>query len=662
MMSNKTDQLSQFKTTQAFRFGDYELDVAERVLRRDGEIVSLPLKPIEVLLVLLERRGRVVSKEELIEQVWPDSYVDEANLARHIYTLRRALGGSPRENGEDHFIQTVSGRGYRFIAEVKIGDEAPPDIEQSIVSVSQAAVSPQPVSAIIPAQESVGHERPREARIGFRPIGSTRIVPAIILMLVSIAAALAVSHFRMSGKTERPATERRRTIAVLPFKPLSASDRDEAFELGMADALITKLGGLSQLIVRPTGAIRKYSSLDQDPIAAGREQQVEAVLEGSLHREGEKVRVTARLLNTSDGSSIWSDHYDEIFSDIFTAQDSISEKIARALAPELTGAEQLRLTRRHTNNTEAYQLYYKGRYHLFRRTEPDAQKAIAYFRQSVKLDPQYALAYEGLAYAYASLSYLTALAPKETMPKAKESVTEALKIDELLAEAHATSGQFKFSYDWDWSGAERELKHALDLNPNSADVRQAYAFYLLSIGRSKEAIAEVNEALELDPASLFLNKNLGQFLYLSRDYDRAIEQLQKTLDLDPNFVTAYQWIGESYEQKGAYEQTIDWDMKAISPEKTKALKDAYAASGWRGYWRKRIDLAREDAKHGYSEPYLLATIHARLGEKEQAFACLDKAYEGRSHWLIYLKVDPKLDPLRSDPRFADLERRIGLSH
>lgn len=255
---------------------------------------------------------------------------------------------------------------------------------------------------------------------------------------------------------------------------------------------------------------------------------------------GEKVRVSARLLRTADGSSIWEHQSDDYFTDIFTAQDTVSEKIAGALMLGLTGKEQQHLTKRHTIERGAYQLYSKGRYHLFRRTGPDAEKALDYFRQAVALDPKYSLAHEGSAYAYASLRYL------------------------------------------------------------------------------------------------------------ARQYDRAIEQLQKTLDLDPNFVTAYQWISESYEQNGDQERAIVWDLKSESTsEKAKALKEAYRASGWRGFWRMRIDLAQEDAKRGYSEPYHLATIHARLGENEQAFAYLHKAYEERSHWLIYLKVDPKLDILRS---------------
>ncbi len=642
---------------QTYSFDDFTLDLDRGCLLRAGEEAKLRPKSFDVLKYLVEHNGLLVSKNDLMQAVWPDTFVTDGSLVQCLIEVRRALGDDTQR-----YVKTVPRRGYIFEATVSESAAETPNAVPA-EQMEGVKLNIEEIDARDEISQETGvqivHSPPGEPPIGLHLKLDRKFVA---IGFVLIALALALSYLWMSRKTEQPVSKIPRTIAVLPFKPLVANNRDEAFELGMADTLITKLGSLRQLIVRPTGAIRKYSSLDQDPIAAGREQRVEAVLEGSLHRAGEKVRVTVRLLDTNDSSSLWSYQSEDYFTDIFTAQDAISEKIARALALELTGAEQRRLTKRYTNNSEAYQLYYKGRYHLFRRTGPDAEKALDYFQQAVTLDPNYALAYEGLAYAYASLSYLSMLPPKEVMPKAKESVIRALKIDDLLAEAHATSGQFKFLYDWDWTGAERELKLALDLNPNSADVHQAYAFYLTNIGRSNEAIAEANKALELDPASLFLNKNLGQFLYLAREYDRAIVQLQKTLDLDPNFVTAYQWIGESYEQKGDYERTISWDMKsARTPEKIKALEEVYAASGWRGYWRKRIDLAQEDAKRGYSEPYHLAIIHARLGEKEQAFAYLHKAYEEKSHWLIYLKVDPKLDILRSDPRFTDLLHRIGLS-
>jgi DNA-binding winged helix-turn-helix (wHTH) protein/TolB-like protein len=636
----------------AYSFDDFTLDLDRGCLLRAGEEIKLRPKSFEVLKYLVERHGRLVSKNDLIQAIWPDSFVTDDSLVQCLVEVRRALG-----DDSQRFVKTVPRRGYIFDAALSEKTSAMPN-GVSIERIENGKYQIEQVEAIgnstQVAPEKANHLPQIDRRFELR-----RRSVASVFVLITLALSLA--YYLINRQSDQPVTGAR-AIAVLPFKPLVAKNRDEALELGMTDALITKLSGIKSLIVRPTSAMRKYSAIDQDPIAAGREQKVDVVLEGTLHRAGGMVRVTVRLLDTKDGSSPWSFQSDQYFTDIFDAQDAISDKIARALAPKLTGAEQKHLTKRYTNNSEAYQLYYKGRYHLFRRTASDAEKALDYFRKAVALDSNYALGYEGLAFSYASLNFLSVSPPKEVMPEAKAAVNRALNLDYLLAEAHATSGQLKFCYDWDWTGAEEELKLALDLNPNSADIHQAYAFYLTTIGRFDEAITEINKALELDPASLFLNKNLGQYLYFGRQYDRAIEQLQKTLDLDLNFVTVYRWMSESYEQKGDYDRSIAWDLKSeTSPEKIKALKEAYVASGWRGFWRKRIDLMREDAKRSYSESYFLAIIYARLRENNQAFAYLDKAFEEKSHWLVYLKVDPKLDNIRSDPRFTALIHRLGLS-
>jgi DNA-binding winged helix-turn-helix (wHTH) protein/TolB-like protein len=617
------------------RFADIVVELDRYNLVKGGESKKITPRAFEVLNYLIEHRERVVEKQELFEQIWGESFVSDNALTRAIREIRQVIGD---DADAPRYIETVPKRGYRFIAEI----------------------SDAPSENVVPL-DIVLAERTEEPSIG-RGLRLNRKVAVVAIGFVSIAVALVLTSWWMSRKTVQRVTGMPRTIAVLPFKPVVADNRDPAFELGMADNLITRLSNLRQIIIRPTGAIRKYSSLDQDPIAAGRELGVEAVLEASMHRMGEKVRVNARLLDTKDGSAIWSYQSDNYFTDIFTAQTTISEKIASALALELAGRELQLLARRHTNKSEAYQLYAKGRYHLFRRTGRDTEKAIGYFRQAVTSDSNYALAHEGLAFAYISLCYLGVVPCIEVMPKAKESVMRALEIDSSLAEAHTTFGLFKFTYYWDWSGAERYLKAALALNPNSSYVHQIYAFYLSNVGRSNEAIAEINKALELDPTSLFANRFLGMFLYFARQPDRAIDQLQKTFDLDSTFETTYGWMANSYEQIGDYEKSVIWDMKLEkAPQSVKALTETYAASGWNGYWRKRIDLTQENANRSYIDPYHLATMHARLGEKEQALKHLHKAFDERSSQLVFLKIDPTLDNLRSDPRFPALLRRIGLS-
>lgn len=432
---------------RTYRFADVVVEFDRYCLVKAGESKKITPRAFEVLNYLIEHRERVVDKQELFEQVWKDSFVSDNALSRAIKEIRQVIG----DNADaPSYIETVPKRGYRFIAEIS---DAP----------SKNAGTPDTILV-------EGREEPSDRGVDRKDV-------VLVIGLVSTVLALVLVFWWKPWKTVQPVTEIPRTIAVLPFKPLVANHRDEAFELGMADTLITRLSNLRRIIVRPTGAIRRYSSLDQDPVAAGREQRVDAVLEGSLHRDGDKVRVTARLINTRDGSSLWSDHYDEHFTDVFTAQDSISEKIAKALAPELTGAERNRLAKHYTENTEAYQAYVKGRFFMDKRTEEGFHKAIEYFQQAVNKDHKYALAYAGLADCHHLLGGYGLLPPKETYPKAKAAAIKALEIDDQLAEAHTVLAIARARYDWDWAGAERDFKRALDLNPGYAGAHQWYAAF-----------------------------------------------------------------------------------------------------------------------------------------------------------------------------------------
>lgn len=415
-----------------------------------------------------------------------------------------------------------------------------------------------------------------------------------------------------------------------------ADTRDESLEtlarkpveLGMADTLITRLSNIREIIVRPTSAVRKYTGLDQDPIAAGREQRVDAVLDASLQKVGERIRVTARLIRVEDGVTLWAYKCDEQCTDLFELQDVISEKVTAALALKLTGEAQNLLTKRYTDNPEAYRLYLLGQYHYDKRRVEDIEKAINYFEQAVALDPKYALAYVALCESYASLGDLGALPPKSVMPKTNAALAKALENDDQLAEAHNALAECKYIWDWDWSGAEREYKRALELNPNSAGIHHSYAWYLMNVGRFDEAVAEIKRAQELDPVSLFFSRNVGQILYFARRYDEAIEALQKTLDMDSNYSNAHNWMANAYEQKGNYDQAVENFIKPISAgsqETATALREAYAVSGWRGFWQKRLELAKERLNQTYVNSYNIASIYARLADKNQVFAWLEKA-------------------------------------
>jgi len=452
---------------------------------------------------------------------------------------------------------------------------------------------------------------------------------------------------------------------VLPFKPLVAETRDEALELGMADTLINNLSSIKQVTVRPLSAVRQYKSLEQDAAAAGREQNVDAVLDGSIQKAGDKIRLTVRLVRVADGGEIWSERFDEKLTDIFAVQDSVSRKVSDLLAVTLTGEEKTRLTKRHTGDVEAYRIYLMGRYHLSRLTDDGFRKGRDFFQQAIDKDPNYALAYAGLADAYNRLGGWNVLPPGESFPSARAAALKALELDEQLAEAHTMLGSVKFFYDWDWSSAERELRRANEINPNYADGHQMYSYFLSVMGRLDEAMTEMRRAQELDPLSIEKLGGLGEILFYQRRFDQAIEQCRKTLEMDPNSGFAHWAIGNVYVKKGQFAEAIAEYQKAIplsgdSPDEPASLAYALALSGKRREALQVIDELKERSQRSYISPTQVAIIYSGLGDKDQAFAWLNKAYEGRDFILVYLKVDPSFDSLRSDPRFADLQRRVGL--
>ena len=450
---------------------------------------------------------------------------------------------------------------------------------------------------------------------------------------------------------------------MLPFKPISTEGRDETLELGMADALITKLSNISRLVVRSTSSVRKYTGLEPDPVAAGRELRVESVLEGNVQRVGDRIRVTARLVSVEDGRAFWTYQCDENCTDIFAVQDSISEKIAGALALKLTGEERILLAKRYTQNMEAYQLYIRGRFFWNKRTGEGLKKAIDYFQQAIERDPNYALAYAGLADSYNVLMSLGLIPPQDAYAKVEAAATEALKIDDTLAEAHASLAWLRFE-KWDWPGAEKAFKRAIELNPNYATAHQWYAEYLTARGRFDEAIAEIRRAQQIEPASLIINAILAQTYWFAGQYDEAIEQCRRTLEMDPNFELTHEYLGRAYTQKGMYEEAIAEFKKEtqLGAQGTWAeMGITYARSGNRGKALKALGELDALSKRMYFSPYLVAGIYAGLGEKEQAFKWLQRSYDGHEVWLTWLKVDPVLDSLRSDPRFQDLLRRVGLA-
>ena len=575
---------------QIYEFGDFRVDAAKRLLlKRGGEAVPLTPKVFDTLLYLIENRMTVLTKDELMAAIWPDTVVEENNLGQNISKLRGVLGEG---RGEHRYVLTVPGRGYRFVADVQ-------------------------------------------------------------------------TRADLSARAEAPSVSSIRILAVLPFTPLVAENRDAALELGMADALIARLSG-GGIVVRPINSVRKYVELDQDPLAAGRELEVESVLAGSLQRGGDYLRVRVRLVNVADGTALWSGTFDEKFTDIFAVQDAIAEKVAGSLAPQLGHAEKRRLTKSYTRNAEAYELYVRGRYHALRATPPGIEIAIAYFQQAIGLDSNYALAYVGLADAYRSLPLNSDMPPNEFFPQAKAALQKAIAIDNTLAEAYAVLGFTIFWYDWDWVAAEDQFRQALELDPNSADAHLAYAHLLSNTGRHNEARAEAKRARELDPLNLRTNALEGQFLNHAGRADEALARLQKTLELDPNYLLAHLFAWSVYCEKQMYAEAIAEarrarDLNDLSTQPGAYLGYALAKSGKGRQATAELEALLKLSNERYVPPYLIALVHNGLGECDEALNCLERGFELRDPKMVFLMVEPKWNNLRDGDRFQDLLRRIGLT-
>jgi DNA-binding winged helix-turn-helix (wHTH) protein/TolB-like protein len=645
-----------------YEFDGFRLDARKRLLLREGEVLSLTPKAFDTLLVLLESGGRVVEKDELMQAIWPYTIVEESALSRNIYLLRKTLGESPDEH---RFIVTVPGRGYRFVAQVMPLSEEQTELvvatrtRASIVLEEEEETERQEDREIVLADSPAPMlPHPRTARLPFLPT---------LLSGVTMLVILAFAYRELTRQAQPPATDAPiKSIAVLPFKPLVAEGRDEYLEMGMADVLITRLSNLKQIVVRPTSAVRKYTALEQDSVTAGRELKVDAVLDGHLQRVGERVRLTVRLLNTSDGTPVWGETFDEKFTDLFSVEDKLSEKLATALALKLSPTDRQLLARRYTENTEAFQAYVKGRYFWYRWTQTGLQKAIEYFEQAIKIDPNYAPAYAGLSDSYHLLGYLGHVPPREAYPKAVEAAKHALQLDGALGEAHLSLAKTKFFYEWDLPATKRAVERALELSPNYSDAHGLYGTYWQALGQSAQAIAERKRAVDLDPVTPFTVNAVGWSYFYGRQYDQAIEWYKKALELDSNFVLPYLDLANSYHEKGMYNEAVDAYLKQRSltggqPETIAQLKQAYATGGIKAYWQKELELANEQVKQGRANTWRMARIYTELGDKDQAFAWLERAYEERNNLMIFLKVAPFFESLQADPRFADLLRRIGLA-
>jgi len=630
---------------RAVRFGVFEVDFAAGELRKHGIRIKLRgEQPFQVLSILLEQPGEVITREELCKKLWPaDTFVDfEHSLATAIGKIREALGDSA---DNPRYIETLPRRGYRFIANVTVLSADPLN-------------KVQPATRDIPRAEDHGQvELASKAEVP-KPqpwarawkISAFALVPALVILMAWIVHS-----------ASRPSSNIR-SLAVLPLESLSGDASQDYFADGMTDELITDLGKISALRVISRTSVMPYKRVRKSLPQIARELSVDAVVEGTVLRSGEQVRITAQLIQASADKHLWAESYEGDLRDTLALQKKVARAIAEQIRINLTPQEQAVLKNVKVVNPEAYEAYLKGRYFWNKRTADGLKKAIDYFNQAIEKDPNYAQAYTGLADSYALLGdwEYGILAPKEAFPRAKAAATKALELDNTLGEAHTSLAFSLDLFDWDWASAEREFRRAIELNPGYATAHHWYAWHLSEMGRNREAIAEMRKAQNLDPLSLIISADVAEILLVAHSYDQAIEQSRKTIDMDPNFAVAHYELGQALVQKHMYKEAIAELQKAIelsggSTTCTSNLAFAYAASGRRKEAVKILSDLKNRSKQNASE---IALMYVGLDEKDQAMTWLEKAYEQRFNPSILLR--PAFDPLRSDPRFQNLVRRIGL--
>lgn len=624
-----------------YGFGEWRVDLTRRLVLRHDQPVPLPPRAFDTLLFLLQHRGRVVGKDELLQAVWPDTFV-ENNLNQSISALRRAFG---ERRGDHRFIATVAGRGYQFVAETHL---APPEA---------TAVAPDPVVTGI-AEPATSPVRTAVVRAG--TANRRGMWTAVALVALSIVG---LGLTTWSWSKQSPGIPRR--IAVLPFKALVPDAADTSLQFGMAEAIIGKLAALRDLTVRPMSAVRRYAAADQDPIDAGRELGVDAVLDGQVQRWGDRVRITARLVRVADDRQLWAGQFDEAFNDIFALQTSISEQVTRSLALTLTPGERTRLARRHTADPVAYQLYMKARVFAAQSNRDSMQRAIALLEDATARDSGYALAHAALAECYSRLPVTSDVPPLEAFPRARQAATHALQLDAELADAHVTLGWIALWHDWDWEASEAAFKRALALQADNASAHMGYGHLLSDLGRNDDARREADLALASDPVSALAMTLQGHFLYQSRRYEEEAQAVRQALDLAPDFWVAWVTLAKIDMTRGRRDAALEQLARAVelsggSSEPLSLIAYAHALAGRRAEARRALQELETRARERYVPAYYVAVVHLGLGDTPATMRWLERAYTERDAHLVFLAADPKWDVLRRDAGFARLLKQLRL--
>jgi len=649
------------ETHHSYRFKSFRLEVEDRRLLHDGVPVHLEPKVFGVLALLVENSGHLVEKDELLCTVWADTFVEETNVARAVYTLRKTLGED--ENG-NKFIETVAKKGYRFVAEVTEIREPPTPKPGNGNGKSSIASNELPASEFAVIADEANLQIPPandETQLTSKPKQKTLIILFAVGFLIAAALLLLLSfNFRSDSAFN---SNKPKSIAVLPVKPINAATQDELYEVGIADSLIHRLNSMKGFIVRPLNATRKYADIAQDPLVAGREQQVDYVLASNYQLANGKIRVTAQLFNVANGQSEETYKIEKEAGDVFAMQDAIAGEMGNKLLARFAITSSSPVARRGTTNEEAYRLYLHGRNLTAQHSPADLKKAVEYFEQAVNHDPNFARAYSGMAHAYILSSFRGGDLSRVENEKAKDAVRKAFELDDNSAEGYAVRGRLKLVYEWDFAGAEKDLLRAIELEPNNDLAHWGYALLLVYRGRFDEAMAEIETTLAIDPGSPLYQQQRGRILYYARRYDEAIVQLKRVIELDENSGMAWAMLWVAYEMKGddagAYETFIQ-SHKRRNSEHIEVYQKAYETAGWQGVRQKHLEFNKLNEHKPGSNLFAIARQYALLGEKEQAFEYLNKAFEKHQSQMIILNVEPSLDSLRGDPRFDELVRRVGL--
>jgi DNA-binding winged helix-turn-helix (wHTH) protein/TolB-like protein len=633
-----------------YEFGPFRLNATERLLQRDAEVVSLTPKLVDTLVILVEHRGHVLTKDELMQSLWPDSFVEESSLTQNISLLRKALN----ENGNaGEYIETIPKRGYRFVAEVR---ELEQPIEEIILHERTST------QILIEDEQLMTEPEVSETKPNLLPVGLSNIPQkyfvAVAVLIILAGASVATYRWRNGRTIAEAATIN--SVAVLPFQTIGPKTEQDVMGLGMANALIIRLSQIEQMRVLPTSSVSKYVERAHEASQIGRDLGVDAVLDGTIQRDGERVRVTGQMIRSSDGTTIWSGKYDTNYSNIFALQDSISNEVGSAMIPNLRNDTRDRLASHMTDNKEAYDAYVTGFYFWSRRTSANLSRAIEYFELATQRDRNFARAHALLADSYflASQDGYDLMGSAQSLQKAYASVQRALELDDTIAEAHTTRANVAWG-NGEYDLADREFRRGLELNPNYSVGHLRYGYFLFGDSRLNEALAEMHRAVELDPVSPVSHTALGYMLSMSRDIDGAIRETQKALELQPDVLAAHYNLGEFYVQKRMFDEALkecDWVDKVDRSYGKLLRATAYGASGRR---EQALQLAGEICSSKEATRFSmfeLASLYAVIGDKTTALDYIEKARPVRMVNAI-LRYDPKFDSLRNDKRFEEIVKR-----